>query len=164
MTNKAKGKPHFSEKSELTRFVEADYISSGGRVSLAAFLPKPDEAFLSVNSMELELIAVIAGIYHRKFGLATNDVPIAIRKVAKFNSVARSVGIAVTFNNEAQTWEFPSNGGSRVAYEHKKIKGDHSHCGVMFISGHVDYATQKKIARRLTGKRPHLVTIKPTAD
>lgn len=153
--------PSFAENSELARYVSEDDVKKGNRVSSAAFIPNPGDSYLSVNSLELESMEVIASYYRKVFQDGSGKVAIACRKIYEYNSEARRVGISITFNEEGNTWEYNSNNGREKAYKHypvtyPKDKKSYSHCGVEYINNALDELTQKKIATRLAGNRPHL--------
>lgn len=152
-------KPFFAEKSELARYVDQDEIKNGGRVSSAAFTPNPDEPYLSVNSVELESYDEIAKYYSQIFSSGSGEVAIACRNIAKYNDVARGVGISISWNAADNTWEYGSFEGQKEAYKHRPTPISYSHCGVEFINDSVEKLTLKKIARRLSGERPHLHTV-----
>src|SRR5262249_46258208 len=63
-------KPNFSERSALVRYVSEENRLKGRRPAVATFLPDPpsntpEKDYLSVNSLEVESITIIA-TYHRQ--------------------------------------------------------------------------------------------------
>lgn len=149
--------PTFGDRKDLARYVDQDEIKTGGRVSSAAFMPTDIDEYLSVNSNELEGIDEIATYFRNTFQNGDGSVAIACRKVVEFNLAARSAGLVIReSNNNASKWEFLDHTTYVNAYKHRPTKLSYSHCGVEFINSSSDELTIKKIARRLSGCRPHL--------
>ena len=151
-----KPKPTFVARSELARYVDPDELKKGGRVSPAAFVPNPSDNHLSVNSLEIETPQDIATYYRNRFQNGNGKVAIACRKISDYNTAASHAGIIIKFNKLDGKWEYYTGGSPKEAYKHRHTHVSYSHCGVEFLKGDTVYLTIKEIARRLSGKRPHL--------
>ena len=154
--------PSFTANKELARYVFPEDIKGGGRVSSTAFLPNQNDKFLSVNSLEIQSLDKIADYYRVRFKCGNNSVAIASRKISNFTSAAKFVNLIVYYNKIKKIWEFDNNGTIGNAFKHRRVHNplpSISHCGIEFINNQLDYSTQKKIARRLSGKRPHLYKV-----
>jgi len=66
-----------------------------------------------------------------------------------------------TFNKPYNTWEYNVYNGTKKAYMHHPVtypkdRKSRFHCGVEYINNTLEELTQRTIARRLAGNRPHL--------
>jgi len=147
--------PSFNAASELARYVDPDEIK-GSRVSSASFLPNPDDAYLSVNSVELDSLQDIANYFRKTFKGGNGDVAVACRKINEYNNAGKDAELTIKYNDSSGKWVFNSANGLIDAFKHRPSHISKSHCGVEFINDAVDKLTLKKIARRLAGNRPHL--------
>lgn len=152
----SKPKPTFAEHSELARHVDPDELKNGGRVSSAAFVPNPSENYLSVNSLEIETQQDIATYYRNIFQNGSGEVAIACRKISDYNTAASNAGIMIKVSNLDGKWKYYADGSPEEAYKHRQTNMSYSHCGVEYLKGNLTDLTIKKIARRLSGRRPHL--------
>ncbi len=163
-TARKRNVPSFSARSELGRYVDPDELKRGGRVSSVAFLPNPDDDYLSVNSLEVDPPRTIAAYYRKLFKGNIGEVAVACRKVSAYNGAARSAGISISFSRTENKWTYNTGQGSADAYKHRpqtRVPNSYSHCGVEYINAKADELVMRKIARRLSGKRPHLFKSPP---
>lgn len=152
--------PSFKLKSELARYVDPDELKNGGRVSSGAFMPTMDDTdCLSVNSIEIDSLNNIANYYHDRFNSNGGEIGIATRKILHFNDAARKAGIEIRKNTGTKCWEYIYRGKILTAYKHRPTPISKSHCGIEYLNINIDEKILKKIARRLSGKRPHLYKI-----
>jgi hypothetical protein len=152
------GVPSFRAATELARWVAPEHVRDGGRVLSAAFQPNPDEAYLSVDSLEVSPIGDIAKSYRLGFQPGRAPVAVVCRKVAEYVSASRDAGVGVIFDARLNTWEFAVAGNRVPAFRHRPTRGSRAHCGVETISC-MDELGMRKFARRLGGVRPHLVEV-----
>jgi len=154
--------PSFATRSELARYVDPDELKRGGRVSSGAFLPNPDDDYLSVNSLEVESLQTIAAYYQRQFKAGVGEVAAICCKVWAYNDAARRACISIKFNRTESKWTYDAGWGPADAYKHRpqtRTPMSYSHCGVEYINAKADELIVKKIARRLSRQRPHLVKL-----
>lgn len=155
--------PVFKANSELARRIDSDEIKNGGRVSSAAFLPNPGASHLSVNSLEIETLDSIANYYSQVF--SESEVFICTRKVIEFKYSTRHTTIRIFYDRQNKKWKFEYQNQISEAFKHRPRNTPPpksiSHCGIEFINDFVNYKDIKKIARRLSGKKPHLFRVKP---
>ena len=150
--------PTFSEKSELTHHIDEAQRHSGNRAAPAAFQRNPGEAYLSVNSLEVEKLEDIARYYQAEIQM--DDLPVAIcsHKVAEYNDAGRKAGALIVRNNAGNAWEYVVNGGVRPAYKHRPVPPhgvrlpSPSHCGVEFLETLSELA-ERQFARLMAKKR-----------
>jgi hypothetical protein len=154
--------PSFAARTELALYVDPDDLGRGGRVSSTAFLPNPDDKYLSVNSLELESIETIAAYYQERFKGGVGQVAIAHRKVWDYTDAGRFAGLSIDFNKTVGKWEYDTGHGLADAYKHirqTRVPKSNSHCGVQFINAQTAELVVNKIARRLAHRRPQRPTI-----
>jgi len=128
-------------------------------VSSAAFIPNPGESYLSVNSTEIEPLNDIAVAYRGIFKNGKGPVAVVCRKVSDYNSAARNAGIRISFCKVECKWKYYTSMMIKDAYKYRPTHKSYSHCGVEYLGDDTDYSIIKKIARRLSGNRPHLFKI-----
>jgi hypothetical protein len=128
-------------------------------VSSAAFTPNKGDSHLSVNSTEIESLKDIAVSYRDTFKNGMGPVAIACRKISDYNSAAGNAGIRISFCKVECKWKYNASEGIKDAYKHRPTLKSHSHCGVEYLGNDTKYLTIRKIARRLSGNRPHLFKI-----
>ena len=144
--------PTFKINSELARWVHRSHVKNK-RVTMAAFLPKPLEAYLSVNSVEMENYDEIAKWYANALSDDKEIIYMATRNISEYNSSAKKSGLEIQYINGR--WKF--NDKNRIisdAYKHRPNASSTSHCGVEYINCTTPLLIQEKIARRLSGARP----------
>ena len=160
-------KPTFSERSELVRYVSGVNRLKNNRPAVAAFLPDqpaedPKKEYLSVNSLELERIDVVAAYHRALWQQGSGKVALSVHKVFEYSDAARKCGVDLNYDRESTTWKFRNGSKQEVAYKHHPVLGSHiplnskSHSGVEFIRALDEYAADK-FARRMAGKRFHLL-------
>lgn len=129
--------PTFDAASGLARYIHPDYRGRRNqrRPQPGAFQAREDESYLSVNSTEVETLGQIAGTYAVKFEKGRRPVAIATPKVEQYNEAASGVGLRITYNENAEAWEF---GDAMKAYKHWWKEGNKSHCGVEYVQSFGD--------------------------
>ena len=150
--------PTFKLNRELARYVDIDELQ-GGRVSSSAFIPNPGEDYLSVNSIEVESLNDIATYYCNVFKNGIGAVAIACRKVSEYNEAAKKSDVRIIFSRAECKWKCNLNDNYHDAYKHRPTEKSYSHSGVEYLGNTLNYLTIKKIARRLSGNKPHIHTI-----
>jgi hypothetical protein len=164
--------PLFSEAHELVRYVQKKHRLGGNRTAVAAYLelglPSDERSkeHLSVNSLEVESLRQIAGYCQERFQKGTGDVALSSTKVRAFTSAGKKFGVDLTYDAAKSVWHFVGkNGSQEEAYRHRPVRDPYverlnspSHCGVEFVRAMDDYA-KTKFARRLGGKKYHLVRV-----
>lgn len=158
--------PKFRVNSELARHVAAGHRLPGNRTAVAAFIDPPSEDpskdYLSVNSLEVATLEEIATYYRAKLQRGTGDVAICTTKVFAFSDAGKKSGIDLQRDNSQGMWFFLERSGKReAAYRHRPVLSSNdipceSHCGVEFVRIMTEH-TRSKFARRLGGRRYHLV-------
>jgi len=157
--------PKFSGKSELARYIGIEDRLSGNRPAVAAFLPDghtaettdPDE-HLSVNSLEVESLSVIAAYHRWRAQEGAGDVALSVHKVHIYSETGKKAEVQVDYSRQALRWEFlAKNGSKEIAYRHRPVRrhsnplGSPSHCGVEFVRAFSEYAATQ-FARRMSAK------------
>lgn len=155
--------PTFGEKKELARYIEPDDRLGGSRPGIAAFMVNSGESHFSVNSTELETIDEIAEYYRRELQGDGAVVAVAVRKIAKYNSECRRLGVRLEFDRGTLLWNyFDSVAAKKPAYMHRPVRarsdrlGSPSHCGVEFVTEFDDYSASKFARRMAQGQKFHL--------
>jgi hypothetical protein len=145
--------PKFAPRSALVRYIHPIHRMRHGRVSDAAFRPNPDEAYLSVNSLEIETLKEIVSFYGRTFIDA--DVIASQHTVSTWNIAAQAAGVSVR-RDDVRIWAFTLRGEPHQAYSHRPNTrmGSMSHCGVETIQA-MDNLMQSKFAHRLSKHKTH---------
>jgi hypothetical protein len=158
-----RGTPAFSERSVLVRYIHEDQRFKKNRPALAAFVASPGEAYLSVNSLEVETVQQIAAYYLARFR-TSNPVALTQHKIATYNDAARKAGVAVT--HVSGSWRFTDAAGQvQVAYQQHIVPstptllGSRSHSGFECVRA-MNELNARKAARRLASKKYHLVTVR----
>lgn len=147
--------PEFQVSDELCRYVEPGYRHPN-RIQTGAFKLRPDEASLSVNSLEVDDLGAVAEIFAHNIERGPRPVAVAIRTVDDFNQAAVNAGVAVTFDNSANAFVFNKSGSLLPAYKFtpKKKQVDPpklengSHCDVDLVSG-MDAYQEHRFAVRM---------------
>ena len=154
--------PKFGERSSLCLFVHEDQRMSGSRPSSAAFIKAPDDDHLSVNSLELESLAIIADYYRQVLQEdASVGVAIAVNNVASYNLSGRSAGVSIMYDETSESWQFAVADDGGDAYKHRPVRktparlGSPSHCGVEFVRA-LDDLGERKFARRMARNKYHV--------
>jgi hypothetical protein len=164
--------PTFSAKSQLARYIDEVNRLSGNRPAVAAFLDPPSSDpsndHLSVNSLELEPIKRIAAYHCWKWQGDRGQVALCVHQVIEYTDAGRKCGINIIYDKHSSKWQFLPASGSKTqeAYKHRPVMaynnpfGSPSHCGVEFKRALKEH-TAAQFARRLSGKRFHLVAPSP---
>jgi hypothetical protein len=156
--------PSFANHSELVRYIDELHRLSGRRPAAAAYLPdprsdRPERDYLSVNSLELESMKVIADYHRMRAQNNVGQVALCVHKVWRYNTVAAKCGIAVRHNRGSGTWKFQDRDGLRDAYmhhaRHDRLTSE-SHCGVEFVRALTKH-NEGKFARRMVDRRFHIL-------
>jgi hypothetical protein len=156
--------PKFPKKSELVRYIDEVYRLNGRRPHVAAYLPDPpsddpSNDYLSVNSLELESILVIADYHRMRAQNNFGKVALCAHAVARYNMIAGNCGVAIAYDSQSGSWQFRNGDAIEDAYKHHartdKLKS-HSHCGVEFVRALTNH-NAGKFARRMANKRFHLL-------
>ena len=95
-TNSA-AQPTFPANAFLARYVDEANMGRQNRISSSAFLPAPDEEYLSVNSLEVEALAGIADFYRNHFQSVSGKVAVSCLNVMEYNRACEAGGFAITF-------------------------------------------------------------------
>ena len=154
--------PTFAADASLARFIDADQ-RTGKRPAVAAFIPNPDETYLSVNSIEVEPKDVIADYYREAFQDGQDQVAICTHKIREYTNVAKWASCQILLNATSGQWEFDDSDGKRApAYRYRPVKPSQnfpfrsvSHCGVEFVRALSDLKI-RHIARRLAKRKAEL--------
>jgi len=160
-------KPNFSERSALVRYVSEENRLKGRRPAVATFLPDPpsntpEKDYLSVNSLEVESIAIIATYHRQKWQSGNGKVALTLHKVFEYSNAGKKCGVSLIYNRAIRQWKFRNGTKEEDAYKHHPVLGSHlplnskSHSGVEFVRAMDEYSADK-FARRMTGKRFHLL-------
>ncbi|MFZ0844635.1 MAG: hypothetical protein WAM62_02505 [Pseudolabrys sp.] len=159
--------PKFSERDELVRYVSELNRLSDRRPAVAAFLPDsptgdPKKDYLSVNSLELESLKVIADYHRAKWQQNAGKVALNAHKVSHYTDAGRKCGIQISYDRESSIWLFQGGKKPEEAYKHHPVLGSDrlnsiSHCGVEFTRALKDQNKAAKFARRMTATRFHLL-------
>jgi hypothetical protein len=164
--------PTFFAKSRLARYVDEVNRLSGNRPAVAAFLDPPSNDLssdhLSVNSLEVESVKKIAAYHRWKWQSDRGHVALCLHQVVEYTDAGRKCGINIIYDKHSSKWRFLSTTGSKMeeAYKHRPVMaynnpfGSPSHCGVEFKRVLKEH-TAAQFARRLSGKRFHLVDPDP---
>lgn len=156
--------PKFTERSELSRFVEEAERLRNNRPSTSAFLPDPDEEYLSVNSLEIESTLEIAEYYRAVLQKNNQPVAMCIHKVARFNDAGRKAECQITWSRQNGRYEYQTpNGTQEAAYRQRPVprhgsrRASPSHSGVEFVEV-LDELRLKRFAREMAKRgRFHLL-------
>lgn len=163
--------PSFKDRAKLGRYIDEYNKMSGNRPSPAAFLPDPDDnpltGHLSVNSLEVESIEVIAEYHRVRAQNGFGDVAISVHNVHTYTDVAKKQGIAFQLDPTTKKLKFLFGDAYHDAFKHRptvkgtKIPvGSDSHCGVEF-SRALDQHLASKFARQMAGKgKFHIIKAK----
>ena len=153
--------PVFSDKTELTRYIDEVQRLSDNRPAFGAFLSNPGDTYLSVNYLHIEEINQIVRYYRKELQRDDQEVAICIHKVAKYNDAGRKAGVSISFDRRASRWEYRTSYGTRAAYKHRPVPshgnrlGSPSHCGVEFVEV-LDELSARKFARQMAKNRFHV--------
>jgi hypothetical protein len=169
--NAAVKRPQFALNKELARYVPVANRLKNNRPAVISFLDPPssdpDREYLSVNSLEIESLAVIADYYRLMWQGSRGDVSVCSLKVFDFNEAGKKSGVDLQFDRTSEKWHFGASGGVREdAYKvHPRLASSApqsaSHCGVEFVRALKGDYYKLKFARRLATKRFHIVKSKP---
>lgn len=152
--------PTFKGKATLVRYIDPNHRMSKRRISSTAFELPPDEAYLSVNSAEVEKVTAIARYYKALFDPTDGKVAVSQHQVAHYNLSAKSAGLAIHWHSESATWRYAHGPQQNEAYKHRPVRiavrglASPSHCGVEFLSA---LPQEKKFARRMCRQKYHLI-------
>ena len=116
-------------------------------------MPNVGEAYLSVHSLEIDKLAVIADQYRNHFQSGTGKVAVACLQVVAYNRACESGGVHITYSRERNSWTFIKHGAAVDAYQLHSNRQFRSHCGVEAVCL-MDQIAASKFARRLAGRPP----------
>ena len=151
-TNSA-AQPTFPANAFLARYVDEANMGRQNRISSSAFLPAPDEEYLSVNSLEVEALAAIADFYRNHLRSVTGKVAVSCLTVMEYNRACEAGGVAITFGRATKQWSFSKDGVPASAYRLRQTRLSKSHCGVEPVCL-MDSLAASRFARNLAGRPP----------
>jgi hypothetical protein len=107
--------PNFANNKELVRYV-FEQARVGNRASPAAFLPDPPDttgrrAYLSVNSLEVESLPVIADYHREIWQNNSGKVALAAHKVFHYREAGRQSGVTIEYDRDQKYYVFQEKGG-----------------------------------------------------
>ncbi len=123
------------------------------RISSSAFLPAPDEEYLSVNSLEVEALARIADYYRDYLESASGKVAVSCLTIMEYNRACEAGGVPITFDRATKQWSFSKDGLPASAYRLRQTRRSKSHCGVEAVCL-MDSLAARRFARNLAGRPP----------
>jgi hypothetical protein len=161
-------KPTFAERKELVRYVSELNRLSGNRTATATFLPdppseNPNKDYLSVNSLEVESLVEIGNYHRAKWQNNGGLVALCTHKVFDYTNAGKKCNVGFSFDRESSTLFFQASATVLAeAYKHRPVLGSDrlnspSHCGVEFTRALKSQHAVSQFARRMGGKRFHLV-------
>jgi hypothetical protein len=169
-------KPRFSPKKEFARHVAEEDRLRGGRTAMTAFIDPPADDptkdYLSVNSLEVERVSVIAQYYRDAFQEGEGPVTICTSSIEQYTNAGKKCEVPLVYDESAESWMFISGPGPsqrELAYTHRAVVKrpdglvSPSHCGVEFVRVMNEHA-RAKFARRLSGLRYHIFFRSPPAE
>jgi hypothetical protein len=156
--------PKFRKNSELVRYIDEIYRLSDRRPAAAAYLPDPPsdaphKQYMSVNSLEVETLQVIADYHRIRAQNNVGKVALCAHTVGRYNMVAGNCGVSIRRDYDSESWKFQDRNGLQDAYKHHirhDVLKSYSHCGVEFVRA-LKTHNEAKFARRMADRRFHLL-------
>ena len=146
--------PSFNASSQLVRWINPEYCRGRNRFSSAAFERRIGEKYLSVNTLEVEMLPTIVNYFKKLLQNGTGKVMVVRHPISEYNLAAQTAGVSLMFDKPSNCFIFDHEGSRGAAYRHRPTDHSDSHSGVEFVNcfGDNDLA-EKKFCRRMIKKR-----------
>ena len=145
--------PTFGARKILARYVDDANLGRQNRISSSAFMPNPGEQYLSVNSLEIESLVLIADYYRTRIASRPGKVAVSCLTVMEYNRACEAGGVTIVYSKTAAQWTFAKDGGASHTYRFRPTHISKSHCGVEPVCM-MDSLSAGKFARNLAGRPP----------
>ena len=116
-------------------------------------MPNPGEQHLSVNSLEIESLDLIADYYRTRIASRPGKVGVSCLTVMEYNRACAAGGVTIVYSKTEGQWTFSKDGAASHTYRFRPTPISKSHCGVEPVCM-MDSLSAGKFARNLAGRPP----------